>query len=75
MSDGYPYIQVSGTPYEMGVQHGEQAGDRVRHFLEMIVSDAVQGDVSQDEVLGRTAAFRPLFEAAAPDLMEEVWPG
>lgn len=72
MSDSYPYIRVTGTPYEMGVQHGEQCRDRVRSFLDMILSDAVKDDLTREDVLDRTAVFRPLFEAAVPDLMEEV---
>lgn len=72
MTDTYPLIRVSGAPYEMGVQHGEQARDRVRNFVEMILSDVVKDGVTREDVMGRTAAFRPLFDASVPDLMDEV---
>lgn len=71
-TDKYPYVRVSGTPYEMGVQHGEQCRDRVHRFLDIILSDAVKGKTTREDVLRRTDAFRPLFEQCSPRLMEEV---
>jgi hypothetical protein len=37
-SDFYPYLEVSGSPYEMGLQHGEALPDRIRRFIEMILA-------------------------------------
>ena len=56
----------------MGVQHGEQCGERAHRFLDTILSGAVKGETTREEVVGRTAAFRPLFEQYVPRLMEEI---
>ena len=33
MPDHFPLIEVSGSPYEMGYQHGAQAADLVKKYL------------------------------------------
>jgi isopenicillin-N N-acyltransferase-like protein len=63
----YPFIQVSGTPYEMGVQHGEQCEARIHRFLDMLTSGH-----AREEILKRTDAFAPLFEKYVPQRVEEV---
>lgn len=68
----YPYVLVSGSPYEMGVQHGEQCRDRVHQFLDMILFAVVKGKVTKADVLHRTKSFRPSFERLSPNMVEEI---
>ena len=68
----YPYVLVSSSPYEMGVQHGEQCRDRVHQFLDMILSAVVKGKVTRADVLHRTKSFCPFFERLSPNMVEEI---
>lgn len=63
----YPFIQVSGTPYEMGVQHGEQCEARIHRFLDILTRSR-----AREEILKRTDAFAPLFEKYVTERIEEV---
>ena len=63
----FPLIQVSGTPYEMGVQHGKQGKAWIDRFLDLLLSGR-----NRAEVLSRTDAFAPLFQKYVPDLIAEI---
>lgn len=65
----YPYLEVSGTPREMGRQHGVQAYERVHGFLEYLYRGARR---PQNEVLQAAASFLPLFQQHCPVVLEEV---
>ncbi len=68
-SASFPYVQVSGSAYAMGVQHGAQAGDLIRKYL-LLIERVTQRP--RDE-LGRNALrFVPLIERLSPAYMEEV---
>jgi hypothetical protein len=66
-----PYITVSGTPYQMGLQHGQQAAAQVRAFVEHLIQGAAPRH-SREEVLAAAGRFLPLFEEHCPSLVEEI---
>jgi isopenicillin-N N-acyltransferase like protein len=65
----FPYVEVSGSPYRMGCQHGRRAGAQVAAFVDYLVRASGR---EREEVLRAAARFRPLFERHCPVLLEEV---
>ena len=63
----FPFIQVSGSPYEMGAQHGEKGKPQIDLFLDLLI-----GNRDRAALLSRTDTFAPLFEKYVPDLGEEI---
>lgn len=69
----FPFIKVTGSPYEMGYQHGQVCDDRIKKFVELIIKSASDGkSVTKQDVLNRTKVFQPLFEEYCPKLIEEI---
>jgi isopenicillin-N N-acyltransferase-like protein len=79
----FPEITVSGGPFERGRQHGSQAGDLIRQYLDRFVAELRQGAGSRplarsgvtptrDLILVRTMEFLPSYEEFAPHLVEEI---
>jgi isopenicillin-N N-acyltransferase-like protein len=66
---GWPLVEVSGTSYEMGYQHGAQASELVQKYLIWI--DRMTGK-ARDELCGNAMAFLPLVENLSPNLVEEI---
>lgn len=65
----FPAVFVSGTPYEMGYQHGRAAGDQMRAFADHLVRASGH---TRTVVLGAAARFRPACERFCPQLMPEL---
>ncbi len=65
----FPYIEVSGTPYRMGREHGRQAATQIHGFVQHLVNCSGRSRV---EVLTAAGRFRPLFERYCPLLVEEI---
>ncbi|MBI2195241.1 MAG: hypothetical protein HYU36_24945 [Planctomycetes bacterium] len=68
----YPYLEVSGTPFEMGLQHGHAVPDSIHRFLEMIFDATTNSDRPRDAILKRTLRVVPLLETHAPRFLEEI---
>jgi isopenicillin-N N-acyltransferase-like protein len=70
----FPHIRTRGQPFERGRQYGAQAGDPIRRFVDRLVDRARRSrpDLTRADVLRRTLAFEPLYEAFAPHLVEEI---
>lgn len=65
----FPLVEVSGSSYEMGYQHGEQGADLIRQYISWI-EKLTQ---TPRHMLCRNAiAFLPMMEALSPSLVEEV---
>jgi isopenicillin-N N-acyltransferase-like protein len=65
----FPLIEVSGTSYEMGYQHGAQAAPLVHRYLTWI--EELTG--KPRDVLCRNAmSFLPAIHALSPSLVEEI---
>lgn len=65
----FPRIQVSGTSYEMGYQHGQQTGDLIQKYLHFI--EKLTG-MSRQDLCQKAKAFEPLIEKLSPSLIEEI---
>lgn len=65
----FPLVTVSGDAYEMGRQHGNQAGELVRRYLSWIERLT---DLPLDVLCHNAQAFLPLIERLSPALIEEV---
>jgi len=66
---GFPLVEVCGSSYDMGYQHGAQAAGPIRRYLGLI--SRLTG-LSLD-VLGHNArAFLPILQAFSPAFVEEV---
>ncbi len=65
----FPYIEVSGSSYEMGYQHGAQASSLVRSYLMWIEKMTSR---SRDILAANAVAFLPYIEALSPRFVEEV---
>jgi isopenicillin-N N-acyltransferase-like protein len=65
----FPLIEISGSSYAMGRQHGEAAADLIERYLLLI--ERITG--RPREVLCRNAlTFLPRIEALSPALLQEV---
>jgi isopenicillin-N N-acyltransferase-like protein len=65
----FSYLEVSGTPFELGCQHGELAREQVRGFADYLLRTA---GASRNRVLAATHRFLPLFQRHCPTLLEEA---
>jgi isopenicillin-N N-acyltransferase like protein len=65
----FPLIEVRGSAYEMGRQHGEQAAALIRRYLLLI--ERLTGKPS-DELCRNARQFLPRMEALSPALVQEV---
>jgi isopenicillin-N N-acyltransferase-like protein len=88
VSDGlrrlsYPLIDVSGTPYERGVQHGRAAGELIARYpavLRQVMKVEARwrapglepAKMTDSELEARTVQFLPFFERFAPEQVEEI---
>src|SRR5262245_26691347 len=62
-------FHAAGTPREMGRAHGEQAGERIRGFVDYLTASL---KLSRASLRNRAARFQPLFERHCPHLLEEA---
>ena len=69
----YPVVKVSGTSYERGVQHGEQALSRVSESIE-IYRNAFRGSAGLEwpDALERAREFTGLIRATDPEILNEM---
>lgn len=69
----FPVIDVEGTPFECGLQYGQQASERIQRALEiyMRVFKYYTGD-EHETVLQKAAAYLPAIEAFDAALADEV---
>lgn len=70
-------LKLSGTPYEMGQQHGKKFRDKIRKYTAERVLLSGTGkwagrELSRDNVLSLAQDMVAVNEAYAPDLMEEI---
>jgi len=65
----FPLVEVSGSSYEMGYQHGSQAAHLVRRHIQWI--EKLTG-VSGDVLARNSVAFLPSIEALSSSLVQEI---
>jgi len=69
ISRGFPLIEVRGTAYEMGRQHGEQAAELVRRYLLLI--ERLTGK-PRDLLCRNAVRFLPRIKALSLPFVDEV---
>ena len=69
----YTEIDVAGTPYELGRQLGEAAGEQIRGFC-AIAMERVNRTVAitREAALGVARSSIPIAERYAPDMVDEL---
>jgi isopenicillin-N N-acyltransferase-like protein len=65
----FPLIEVAGSSYEMGYQHGTQAAELIERHIRWITK--LTG-MPRASLAGRAMGFAPLVQALSPSLMDEV---
>lgn len=65
-------ITLQGSPYEIGLQHGQQAGEKVDRCIELYQNAFANVGISWEEAVGRAAQYVPVIEAYDPDLLAEM---
>ncbi len=65
----FPLIEVRGSAYELGRQHGEQAAALIRRYLLLI--ERLTGR-TRDELCRNALQFLPRMEALSPAFVQEV---
>ena len=65
----FPLIEVRGDSYEMGLQHGEQAGELVHRYLLWIEKLTGRG---REELMINAMAFFPAIRDLSAPLIEEI---
>ena len=70
----FRHVRTRGAPFERGRQYGDQAGDLIARFVDRLVDGARRRrpDLTRADMLRRTLAFAPLYDAFAPRLVEEI---
>lgn len=65
----FPLIEVSGSSYEMGYQHGQQAADLIQRYLVWI--EELTG-MPRDLLSQKSMAFLPMVKTLSAPLVEEM---
>lgn len=69
ISSDPPVVEVSGSPYEMGVQHGEQAKEQIQTYASLYEVPTSLPGVDAENVLEKNEA---IIENVAPSLISEM---
>ena len=65
----FPLVEVSGSAYELGYQHGAQAADMIERYLRL--TERIT-KLSRDRLCRNALAFLPLIERFSPAYIDEV---
>src|SRR5579885_1791161 len=65
----FPLIEVSGSAFQMGLQHGRQAAPMIRKYLAWI--EKLTG-VDASRLRANAMRFLPYIQRLSPSYMEEV---
>jgi len=69
----YKHYIFSGTPREVGRQHGEELRQTIHEHLERILHDAGEmSGLSREQAIEYTKVFKSYVEKYAPDYIEEL---
>ena len=69
MSPQYPLFEAQGEPRDLGRQHGEQAREHIRSYLEFLAKSL---QLTREQLRQRALRFLPLFESQCPELLIEA---
>jgi isopenicillin-N N-acyltransferase like protein len=69
MTSSYSLFRATGSPRALGRAHGEQAGEKIRAFLDSLQLGL---KLTRESLRERALRFQPLFEKQCPHLLEEA---
>lgn len=70
---GFVHYTFSGSPREVGRQHGETLREHIRQHLDLIYEQGEKGSgLTQERALGLAESFIPATRQYSPDLLEEI---
>ncbi len=69
MTQQYPFFEAHGEPRELGRQHGEQAAEQIRGYLDFLAQSL---RLTREQLRQRALRFQSLFEKSCPSLLEEA---
>lgn len=72
MTEPFPLIDVAGSPFECGEQHGRQAGNRIALGLENYRADFERRGTSWEEALQLAKTYGDRIEVFSADLWQEI---
>lgn len=73
MTTSFPIVEVSGTAYERGVQHGQKAAERVARSISTYRDAFVESaGLEWNEVLSRASEFARMIEAFDDGILAEM---
>lgn len=67
-----PLIEISGSPHERGIQHGQQAQKQIAHGVGHYTRQLTDAGFAQAEIHALARAYLPKMEAYEPDYVEEM---
>jgi isopenicillin-N N-acyltransferase-like protein len=68
-----PVLHLSGTPYEQGLQHGQELKERIAHNIQVYFERFErEGQLPQEEVLARAVRYGQAIAAQNPDYLAGV---
>lgn len=68
----FPYFEFSGSRYDVGKQHGRDAGEYVHRHLNMALGKLEARGVDHQTARNRAAQYMPFIERYAPGFAEEL---
>jgi isopenicillin-N N-acyltransferase-like protein len=72
MAEPCPIIEISGSPYERGVQYGQQAASRLRRGLQHYGEQLRRLDLSSESVADLVRAYLPVIDAFDDSFVPEM---
>jgi len=69
LASAFPLIEVAGSAYQLGFQHGAQAADLVRRYLQLI--ERLTG-LSRQTLTHNALSLLPAIEKLSPLLVQEI---
>ncbi|MFC3051856.1 C45 family autoproteolytic acyltransferase/hydolase [Kordiimonas pumila] len=72
MTTPFPLIDVSGSPFECGEQHGRLAGERIVRGLQLYQADFERRGISWADALLAAKHYEPVIAAYSDDLWQEI---
>jgi len=68
----FPLVEVAGSPYERGWQHGRAVPDRIRGSLKLYAGQLMDDGLGWSEIRALAEEFLPRMADFAPDMVEEL---
>ncbi len=67
-------VKLAGSPYDIGYQHGQAGGKRIRDFLQVIVNHGREfmPGLTMEKACAQARLYIPSIEAYAPHLSNEI---